>query len=260
MKKNIGIIDSGIGGLSILSEFMQRTESFNFFYISDESNVPYGGKSQAFMLERVQSMVDKLKEKNVDIIVLACNTLTVETISSLRQSNTIQFYGIEPYINYIQSNTYDSSKTYGLILTEATFASEQFKKLRNKCDPKAQIKTTPLKNLAQSIQKLKVQKYSEVKVEIEKELRPLKEQNLDMLILGCTHYPLIKNEIENYLNVKTTDPHSIVINYVLSKIDQRDFSKENVKNFCEMNFQYNSQNKIWIETNLNSFTNLNFGQ
>ncbi len=205
--KKIGFLDSGLGGLSLLKNFFNSQLSGEIFYISDEANVPYGEKSQQFMLAQVSRMVEALEAKGVDLIVIACNTLTAETIDCLRKNFATPFVGIEPYLNII--NHHQSLKSYGLILTEATYKSERFKSLKERFDPKDEVKVFPLKKLALLIEKLKYVSFEQVKDEINLELDRVGDVNV--LILGCTHYPLISTYIESYLKVKTIIPDGAIV-------------------------------------------------
>jgi glutamate racemase len=216
--KKIGIIDSGIGGLTLLKEMINSRYEAEFYYISDETNVPYGEKSQEFMFERTKLMVGKLIEKQVDTIVLACNTLTAETIDKLRTEYQIHFVGIEPYLNFLNNIESNDASKIGLILTVATYNSKRFKQLQQKIDPQNEISIFPMKKLAQNIEKLKYDDSVEVYSDIKNELSTLKNSGLSHLILGCTHYPIIKNIIEDILNVKTVDPNIYVLNHISSLI------------------------------------------
>jgi glutamate racemase len=217
--KKIGIIDSGIGGMTLLKVLLNKNLNAEYFYISDEDNVPYGNKSQAFMLERINKMTQKLLESSIDLILIACNTATAETIDELRcRYPQLPFVGIEPYINYLNTG-YEQGENIGLILTEATFKSNRFKNLVKEKDPSNKIKIFPLSNLALIIEKLKHTSFNELQSEVERELLPLKSANLDKLILGCTHYPLISNHIQKYLNVNIIDPALPVIKQVILKAE-----------------------------------------
>lgn len=207
--KRIGIIDSGIGGLSILRDLLDYQYDVQYYYQSDHRFVPYGGRSQLFMLERTKTMVKKLLENEVELIVMACNTLTVETIETLREQFAIPFVGIEPYVNYLNHNA-NKEDEIGIILTEATSKSEKFLSLRDKLDPEHKLKVYPLKRLALIIEQLSFCSLADLKEEIEQELEPLKEEKLTHLILGCTHYPLVSQMITKFLNLKTIDPHDAV--------------------------------------------------
>lgn len=215
--KKIGIIDSGVGGLSLLKLLINQKYSSTYYYLSDEKNVPYGGRAQSFMLERVRLMVAKLLSEKVDAIVLACNTLTAETIDILRSENKIPLFGIEPYINYLNKNDSKNSKC-ALILTEATFKSKRFQTLVSEKDKNHLIDIYPLKNLALLVESLKIENTKKIRESILEELLPLKDKGYTHLILGCTHYPIIWKTIESFLNLKTIDPSSNVISHMEKKL------------------------------------------
>jgi glutamate racemase len=209
--KKIGVLDSGIGGLSILKELINHKFNASYYYASDNKNVPYGNKGQEFMLKRMRILVNLLLQENVEVIIIACNTATAETIGKLRQEFQVEFIGIEPYINYLN---HTNNKSIGLILTESTFKSQRFKELCEKYDPGKIIQIHPLKNLALLIESLKEKPFEEIRNAINNELEFLIEKKYEFLILGCTHYPIIAQYIEVFLNTKTIDPTENVINRI----------------------------------------------
>lgn len=252
MKKKIGIIDSGIGGLTFLNLLIVQKYSADYFYISDSENVPYGEKSQDFMLKRTRLMVNQLVKEGVQNIVLACNTLTAETIDSLRQIYPLNFFGIEPYVNYINKENLEDNSKIGLILTPATFKSTRFINLKRKLDPLNKLEVYPLENLALLIEKLKVISLENIKSEIRKELEPVKAQNLKYLVLGCTHYPLIKDFIEKELDLKTIDPHIHVINHLVRHLNL----KVGIESIDSFEYDHNLSGK-WMTASIENFSFLN---
>jgi glutamate racemase len=229
----IGVLDSGIGGLTILKNLINMQLDAEFYYISDTDNVPYGGKSQEFMLERTVLMIEELLRKDVTTILIACNTLTAETIDQLRNKYKVNFVGIEPYLNYINSHNFKIDDSLALILTEATFFSNRFTNLREKLDPNGEVDVYPLKNLAIIIEKICYKNLEELKADIDDELKILNGKNYSHLILGCTHYPIIADYIEQVHNLKTVNPH---INVVDRIIDQ---AKLKINNIEKHKFWYN---------------------
>lgn len=243
--KRIGILDSGIGGLTLLKGILNHHFDADYFYISDNKNVPYGNKSQDFMLERIRLMVTILLDKNVDAIVIACNTATAETIDKLRSDFTIPFFGIEPYINYLN---HSEDKELALILTEATFKSARFQALLQRFDSNNKLKIYPLKELALAIESLKTTPFFEIEKIIESELNFLNENKFDALILGCTHYPIIKGYIENHYKIKTVDPTENIIKNIKEKLSLE------VSQVSKQTFQYNEDaSNSWIKISLEDF-------
>lgn len=216
--RKIGIIDSGIGGLTILKKLVNQGLEAEFYYISDEPNVPYGEKSQGFMLNQMKSMSEKLIRKDVDGVLVACNTATAETIDQLRESFEVPFIGIEPYINYINKIKEDNQKVC-LILTNATYNSTRFKELARRLDSKSKISIYPLKDLAIIIESLKYKKFNDVKKQVNQELKFLKDNTYTHIILGCTHYPIINSYIEREYNITTIDPSDFVVNQLIKKLE-----------------------------------------
>jgi len=218
MKKRVGIIDSGIGGLTLLQEMISLGLDAEYFYISDQDNVPYGGKTQKFMFSQAGQMLKTLKEKKVEGVLLACNTLTVETINQLRQQFAHPIVGIVPYINYINKEA-QPHDNLAMILTPATYKSEGLQQLQEKFDSKKNIKIYPLNKLAMLIESLKEKDFSIVRPEIDNELDQLKGKGYSHLILGCTHYPIIKTYIEKYLDIISVNPHKNVIDRLVDVLE-----------------------------------------
>lgn len=245
MMKKIGILDSGIGGLSLLREILKLNFDAKYFYISDGENVPYGNKTQEFMLQRMRIMVNALISQKVDGIVIACNTATAETIDKLREEFQIKFIGIEPYINYLN---HSQSENIALILTEATFKSDRFKSLVKRVDKENKVSIFPLKSLAMLIEKLKKEPFENIRLQVIDELNFLKDSKFDTLILGCTHYPLIKNFIEEQYGVQTIDPNLKIINQVERVL------KLEITSSPESTFYYSpvAENK-WEHIEINNF-------
>ena len=209
MTKKIAVIDSGIGGTSLVDVMIKRNLEVELYYQADSVNVPYGGKDQEFMYNRMLKMIQQFLD--FDAIFLACNTLTAETIDRLRQNVRIPFFGIEPYVNFLNKST---PGKMALILTPATYQSDRFRKLREKFDPESRIDIFPLKHLAQIIEDYRKISWGAVS----SELAPLREKNYDYLILGCTHYSLIRGFIEKELDVQTVDPCEEVVDHIKNQL------------------------------------------
>lgn len=249
--KKIGIIDSGIGGLSILSHLLNMSRECSYYYQSDHSNVPYGGRNQAFMFTQVCKMVDKLLLCKVDLVIIACNTLTVETIEHLRQKYSLNFVGVEPYINFVNTDLYNPSEKIGLIVTQATFESLRFNNLRKQLDPDSKVEVVALKNLALIIEKMNSTGIESCLELLETELDSLKSFNFDALILGCTHYPLVSKYIESYLSLRVLDPHVAVCNHVFKSLGLRSSQCAHTN---EVSFNYCSEiDSLWDLRKLNDF-------
>lgn len=210
----IGFFDSGIGGLSILRETYQLLPDDDYFYIADNLYNPYGNLSEDEIRERSKLIVQRLLDWGAKIIVVACNSATAVSVNELRSTFACEIVGVEPYVNSINhqinnGKRNESNEEWGVILTEATANSKKFKSLMNNVDPQQKIKIFPNKDLARLIDE---DQWTDDL--LEKELMGLRNANLSHLILGCTHYPLIKDKIKEILNVEVISPCQAVAHRV----------------------------------------------
>lgn len=193
MNKKIGILDSGIGGTTVLSKIKELLPKEDYVYYKDDRNNPYGEKSDDELQEIVETGVKFLLSNDCKIIVLACNTATTKCIKNLRTEfkNTI-FIGTEPAIKVACDNNY---KNIFVLATEATIESKRTMELvkQNKKDYQ-EITLIKGKGLANAIE-------VNNKKEITRILKNIKKQvkfNPDVIVLGCTHYPLIIDDIKYF--------------------------------------------------------------
>lgn len=215
--QKIGVFDSGIGGFSILREILARVPGVEIDYISDDVFAPYGTKSDSEIIQRSELVSGMLLKRGAVLVVVACNSATAAAISTLRQNHpdTI-FVGVEPYINVLNHEAlYPGIKKAAVITTVLTGRSEKFRLLKQRLDPEGKIRHLPMPNLATIVENILHYGYNEdQKRRLEEELKPLKELSISHLILGCTHYPLIADLIEEYLGVKTVSAAPYVANRV----------------------------------------------
>lgn len=207
----IGLFDSGIGGLSILSEVHKLLPDAEYFYVADDANAPYGPKTNGFIQERSRIITTELIELGCDLIIVACNTATAASIEKLRSLfPEMTFVGVEPFLNVFNKMPELLGKKGVVLTTVSTGNSERFKNLKIKIDPESRIEHLSLPHLANIVEKYKspslINESSQLRQEIEKELQDLTDKNFQFAILGCTHYPLVKNEIEEILKLQAISP------------------------------------------------------
>ncbi|MBY0412966.1 MAG: glutamate racemase, partial [Bdellovibrionales bacterium] len=248
----IGVFDSGIGGFSVLAELLKAFPEAQYFYYSDDAHAPYGPKSDEYITDRSFNITDELLSKGAQMIVVACNTATAASIDSLRaQYPQMTFVGVEPYLNAYYKETGPSKMV--VLTTESTGKSERFKRLKERLDPKGFIAHESLKNLARMVESL----YSDASYEkefdrlLELELAPLKGKGFTHAILGCTHYPLVKDKIESILHLKALSPCPYVAQRVreLTVPDQ----KINLDNNEDTFSFYSSSKNLWQKKDRKTF-------
>lgn len=196
MKKDyILVIDSGVGGLSILSKAYKILPS-NYIYFADNKNAPYGIHSKEKIYIFVKDIIiNLLKKYDIKIVVLACNTATTAAIEKLRKTfANIHFIGTEPAINLAYKKHFKSAV---VIATPTTIKQQKYKNLTAKTP--IQIFSLKLKTFATAIEKFFTHKHLWDGFVIQKNIYNICYycRNSDCIILGCTHYGFVKEKIEN---------------------------------------------------------------
>ncbi len=201
MNKKIGIFDSGIGGLSILGELIKILPNENYLFYEDSINNPYGEKTDEELFLITSNVVDYLLENDCKIIVIACNTATTSCMKKLREKyKDVIFVGTVPAIKV----AYDNNLKHTLLLaTPYTVNSKRVKELlKDYTAGDQEISVVSGENLASLIE---VGNEKEIKKILKKILLPYKEK-IDSIILGCTHYPLVKDIIKEIIpNIEILD-------------------------------------------------------
>ena len=186
----IGIIDSGIGGVTIFRAILKSIPKGDYIYYSYSINNPYGDKSKKEILDILDNVVTKLIDMGCTIIVIACNTASSIGVSYLREKyRKILFIATEPA--YKMVHDYNPQGKTLVMATRGTIESEKFLELYHKYDNHNTILLSCI-GLAELI---------ENNQDVRKYLNELlgKYKNIDNVVLGCTHYPLIKSEIKKIL-------------------------------------------------------------
>lgn len=188
MNLKIGIFDSGKGGTTVLEAIKQALPEAEYFYIADSKNCPYGDKTESELMDITSGLVDELKQWGAEIIVIACNTATTNCIEKLRQKYPeLKFVGTEPAIKLA---TESGAKKILVVATPGTVKSERTMLLIKKNQKSNQeIELLACPGLAEAIENN--QNVDEI---LNKLLSGVGE--FDYVVLGCTHYSLIKDKIQ----------------------------------------------------------------
>ncbi len=190
----IGIFDSGIGGVTVLKELLEFLPDEQYVYYSDSKNNPYGTKSHAEIQKLSLSATNFLLEKGCEIVVIACNTASAEAADFLRERfRGIPIFAIQPAIKQVY-DTADFEKITLVMATGATLGSEKFKELTKKYTVKNLV-TLDCNGLAELIE---TRDEKGTKTFLEEKLRSYQGQ-VKNVVLGCTHYPLIADDIRELL-------------------------------------------------------------
>ena len=195
MNKNgsIGVFDSGIGGITVLKEIIKVLPNENYFYYSDSKNNPYGDKNDNEVINICDNIVKELINNNCKVIVIACNTASAKATKYLRNKySNIPIIAIEPA--YKMVHDFAPNKTTLIMATKGTIESEKFNLLLKKYNNNKTYIHSCI-GLADLIEQGNIREIEEY---LEKNLGEYKDK-VENVVLGCTHYPLIKDKIENVL-------------------------------------------------------------
>lgn len=228
MKPTILLYDSGMGGLTIYDEIRKVLPHAHYLYCFDNAFFPYSEKSETVLIERAVKIVQKIAEKrSLDMVVVACNTASTVVLPALREHFQFPIVGTVPAIKLAAAIS--ESKTIGLLATKGTvsrpYVDELIAKYAQDCIVE-KIGTTDLVEIVEEKQRTgrvdmaRLQKVVEVWQE---------HSTLDTVILGCTHFPLVKNELQQVLpTVKYfVDPGIGIAKRVLSLLEEGKFNPKN---------------------------------
>ncbi|AKL97385.1 glutamate racemase [Endomicrobium proavitum] len=226
--KPIGIFDSGFGGLTVMSEIRKCLPKENLIYFGDTAHVPYGSKSKNAVINFSKDIAGFLIKKDVKLIVVACNTASAFALDNLKKNLKVPVIGvIDPGAKAAAAVT--KNKNIGVIGTEGTVQSGSYLKA---------IKKISGYSVSQQACPLFVPLVEEGWVNnkvtddiVRHYLKPLLKKNIDTLVLGCTHYPILKNSLQKNAGKKITlvDSAKATANEVKNILEKNKISSKNSK-------------------------------
>lgn len=201
-KTKIGVFDSGIGGLTVAREIKNLLPDCQLLYIADSAFTPYGDKSAQQIIERCQWIVAQLYQLGADAIVVACNTATALAVDSLRQSppgaepglpsTGLPIVAMEPAVKPAVKNS--AQRRVGILATTMTLSSQRYAHLLERYAEGAEVIEQPCPGLVEQVENLDTGS-SRTRELLASYISPLLERQVDTLVLGCTHYPLLRDSI-----------------------------------------------------------------
>lgn len=197
---SIGVIDSGLGGLSIWRQIVKKLPKESTIYLADSKNCPYGSNSSEEIYQLSKKLVTFLVQKKVKLIVLACNTITVSCLDKLRKEfPKTPIIGTVPVIKTASEIT--KNNKIGVLSTARTARSKYQKKLIKTFAGGARVLNIGTDKLVPVIENGN-SKVTEAESVLLEELDPFIKSNIDTLVLGCSHFPFLKRQIQKILGKK----------------------------------------------------------
>ena len=191
----IGFIDSGVGGLTVVKEAMRQLPNESIYYVGDTARCPYGPRPAEQVLEYTWNMTNFLLSKDIKMLVIACNTATAVALNDIKKELSIPVVGvILPGSRAAIKTTHTNS--IGVIGTEGTVKSQMYEKMLHEKDQNVYVTSLACPRFVSLVESNEYQGAIAKKI-VAETLLPLKNEHLDTLIMGCTHYPLLRPIIQN---------------------------------------------------------------
>ena len=229
MNKNpIGIFDSGVGGLTVLAEIRKKLQNENMIYLGDTANFPYGNKSKNEIINFSRNNVKRLIIEGAKIIVIACGTATSQAIDILKTEFNIPIIGIiEPTVSYMKNRNINK---IGVIATEGTIKSKAWENSLKSKIHNIQVVNKACPMLATIAEEGRAMG-EEGKQAIKEYMKPFKQNKVNKIILGCTHYPIYERLIKEELQyeVELINTGITVANYLEEFIIKKDMQNRTKK-------------------------------
>ena len=213
----IGVIDSGVGGISVLKSIRKHLPYEKLIYVADSKYAPYGEKSSEDITHRMLTIFEFLNKIKVKSIVVACNTATAASIGTLRNQFNFPIVGMEPAVK--PASLLSKNRVVGILATSGTLLSAKFAALLEHHANDIHFITQPCFGLVELVEKGDLES-KKLMTLLKKYIDPLLKENIDTLVLGCTHYSFLKPAIQNlmpsYINiVDTGDAVAVYLKHVL---------------------------------------------
>ncbi|MFH1233769.1 MAG: glutamate racemase [Patescibacteria group bacterium] len=224
----IGVFDSGFGGLTVLKEFLRVLPDYDYIYLGDNARAPYGNKSDEVIYEYTRQAVDFLFKAGCELVIIACHTASSKALRKIQQEYLPKSYPIRRVLGVVVPVVEEAIKLsryhrLGIIGTTATIGSGVYKKELEKLRSNLKIFQQSCPLLVPLVEEGMVER-PETRMILKKYLRPLKVKEIDTLILGCTHYPLLLKDIARMMgkNVKVVNPAKVAAEKLVEYLKRHD--------------------------------------
>lgn len=217
----IGVFDSGLGGLTVVQAMTQIIKGAEVFYVADTKHAPYGEKTPEQIMQYSIDITRYLLDTyQIDALILACNTATSAAIRHLREIYpSLIIIGTEPGIKPAIEQT--KTGKIGVLATPATLQGDKYKQLTQALSSQknVEIYEQACHGLVQQIEKGEMESPETIHL-LEKWLIPMRDNHVDTIVLGCTHYPLVSKSIEKIMNCNVNLIHTgeAISRYLLTSL------------------------------------------
>jgi glutamate racemase len=212
-KGTIGVFDSGLGGLWVLKHLVEALPNYHYIYYADQAHVPYGAQSPADIVAFSSTITEFLLDKGCALIVVACNTATSSGIAHLRATYDTPFIGMEPAIK--PATALSKTRHIGVLATKITAEGAKLHETIDQTAHGVEVHIAIGNGLVELVEAGKADT-DEAEALLRTHLAPLLKNNIDQLVLGCTHYAFLIPRLQKILGdtVHIVDPSPAVVRRV----------------------------------------------
>ena len=215
----IGLLDSGVGGLSVLKRLWEIMPNKNYMFFGDTKNVPYGTKTPEEIFSYTKKILEFFIKNNVKNVVFACNTTSAVAYDDLNKyfSSKLNIFPLIQTIAKPAAEGLKNGDTIAVFATKATINSHKYKDEINKINPEINVLELDCTGFVEIVENRLYNELSSINL-IKEKLEIVKKSGAKRVVLGCTHYPYLENIFKNILDVEYFDPAIALAQIVKSKI------------------------------------------
>lgn len=225
IKNPIGVMDSGVGGISVLKHIRQQLPQENLIYYADSRYAPYGNRGPQEIQQRCFAIADFLIAQQVKAIVVACNTATAAAIAGMRARYSLPIIGMEPAVKPAAAAT--KNGIVGVLATVGTLKSAQFAALLESYGRNVKVITQGCVGLVECIERGELDA-AHTRDLIQRYTAPLLAEGADTIVLGCTHYPFLRAHIQDIVgdHISIIDTGAAVAKQLQHKLIEQQLSTD----------------------------------
>jgi glutamate racemase len=225
----IGVFDSGVGGLSVLKAVRARLPNENLVYLADQAHVPYGSRSLAEVRKFSEGITRCLISRDAKLVVVACNTASAAALHHLRRIfPRVSFVGMEPAVKPAAESTH--SGVVGVLATPATFQGQLYASVIERFAHGVRVLQDTCPGLVMEIDRGNLDT-AQVYAILEGALKPMLEEGIDTVVLGCTHFPFVIPVIESIVGpgVRVIDPSPAIARQVERLLEENNLLSQSLE-------------------------------
>lgn len=218
----IGIFDSGVGGLTVFSKLIKKLPDENYIYFGDTKNLPYGSKSKDELVKLAKTIFDFYAKRKVKAVVMACNTTSAVTYDVLKNDYDFIIYPVIQIASKCIAS--ENVRRIGVLATEVTSNSHAYKTEIQKHNPSIEVFEQGCPGWVQIVENKTFTNKESITL-VKEYLDKVTSKNVDKIVLGCTHYPYLKNILNSFCEENLfIDPADCFINYIFNDISAKNLT------------------------------------